>query len=194
MEERQLTVDGVTYPLPPPFMVMATQNPIEYEGTFPLPEAQLDRFIMRIRLGYPSRADEAIILDSQALSHPINEISQVVDVDDLVEVHRIVREIRVDPLVRQYIVDIVAATRAHPDVYLGASPRGSLSLFRSSQALALLMGRDYVIPDDVKTLAEPTLGHRVIMNPAARIRNVQSSSVVEEILQSVPVPGSRVPV
>jgi MoxR-like ATPase len=194
MEERQLTVDGVTHPLPPPFMVMATQNPIEYEGTFPLPEAQLDRFVMRIRLGYPSRADEALILDSQALSHPIDEIGQVVDVDELIEVHRTVKAIRVDQLVKQYIVDIVSATRAHPDVYLGASPRGTLSLFRTSQALALMQGRDYVIPDDVKSLAEPTLGHRVIMNPAARIRNVQSSTVVEEILQSVPVPGMRVPV
>jgi len=193
MEEHQLTVDGVTHPLPPPFMVMATQNPIEYEGTFPLPEAQLDRFIMRIRLGYPSRADEAAILDSQTLSHPIDDIEQVVDVEDLIEVHRVVREIRVDPLVRQYIVDIVSSTRSHADVYLGASPRGSLSLFRTTQALALLMGRDYVIPDDVKTLAEPVLGHRVILNPAARIRNVQSSSVIQEILQTVPVPGTRVP-
>ncbi len=192
MEERQLTVDGTTYALPPPFMVMATQNPIEYEGTFPLPEAQLDRFIMRIRLGYPGRADEAAILDSQALSHPIDDISQVVDVEDLVEVHRVVRQIRVDQLVRQYIVEIVSTTRSHPDVYLGASPRGSLSLFRTSQALALLMGRDYVIPDDVKSLTEPVLGHRVIMNPAARIRNVQSGSVLQEILQSVPVPGTRV--
>jgi len=193
MEERQLTVDGVTHRLPPPFMVMATQNPIEYEGTFPLPEAQLDRFIMRIRLGYPSRTEEATILDSQALSHPIDDIDQVVDVDDLIELHRVVREIRVDALVRQYIVDIVSATRSHADVYLGASPRGSLSLFRTTQALALLMGRDFVIPDDVKSLAEPVLGHRVILNPAARIRSVHSASVIEEILQSVPVPGTRVP-
>ncbi|HZT07948.1 MAG TPA: MoxR family ATPase [Chloroflexota bacterium] len=193
MEERQLTVDGITYPLPPPFMVMATQNPIEYEGTFPLPEAQLDRFMMRIRLGYPSRADEAAVLESQALSHPINEIEQVVDGSALLEVHRVVRQVRVDPLVRQYIVDVVSATRTHPDVYLGASPRGSLSLFRTAQALALLNDRDFVIPDDVKTLTEPVLGHRVILNPAARVRSVQSASVLQEVLQSVAVPGARVP-
>ncbi len=193
MEERHLTVDGVTHPLQSPFMVMATQNPIEYEGTFPLPEAQLDRFLMRIRLGYPARDDEVAILDSQAIAHPIESIDQVVDAADLAEVHRQVREVRVDDAIRRYIVDIVAATRVHPDVYLGASPRGSLGLYRTAQAAALLAGRDYVIPDDVKPLVEPVLGHRVIMNPAARVRNVQSSSVLDEILHTVPVPGTRVP-
>jgi MoxR-like ATPase len=193
MEERHLTVDGVTYPLPMPFMVMATQNPIEYEGTFPLPEAQLDRFLMRIRLGYPSRDDEVAILDSQQIAHPIEAIDQVVEADDLAGVHRAVREVRVDSAIRQYIVDLVAATRVHPDVYLGGSPRGSLGLFRTAQAAALLSGRDYVIPDDVKPLVEPVLAHRIIMNPAARVRNVHSSTVVEEIVQSVAVPGTRVP-
>jgi MoxR-like ATPase len=193
MEEHHLTVDGVTYPLPSPFMVMATQNPIEYEGTFPLPEAQLDRFLMRIRLGYPSREDEVAILDSQAIAHPIEAIDQVVDADDLMALHRRVREIRVDDAVRQYIVDVVAATRVHPDVYLGASPRGSLGLYRTAQASALLKGRDYVIPDDVKPLVEPVLAHRVIMNPAARVRNVQSGTVLDEILHTVAVPGTRVP-
>jgi len=193
MGERQLTVDGKTYPLPPPFMVMATQNPIEYEGTFPLPEAQLDRFIMRIRLGYPARDDEVAVLDSQVISHPIDDIGQVIDVSDLLETHREVRRIHVDPLLRGYMVDLVGATRTHTDVYLGASPRGSLSLFRTAQAAALLAGRDYVIPDDVKMLVEPVLGHRVIMNPAARVRNVQSGAVLREVLQSVSVPGTRVP-
>jgi MoxR-like ATPase len=193
MEERHLTVDGVTYPLPIPFMVMATQNPIEYEGTFPLPEAQLDRFLMRIRLGYPSRDDEVAILDSQQLAHPIESIDQVVEAEDLASVHRAVREVRVDDAIRQYIVDIVAATRVHPDVYLGASPRGSLGLFRTAQAAALLRGRDFVIPDDVKPLVEPVLAHRVIMNPAARVRSVQSSTIVEEIVNTVTVPGTRVP-
>jgi MoxR-like ATPase len=193
MEERHLTVDGVTYPLPSPFMVMATQNPIEYEGTFPLPEAQLDRFLMRIRLGYPARADEVAILESQQVSHPIESIEQVVAAEDLSRVHRMVREVRVDDAIRQYIVDIAAATRVHPDVYLGASPRGSLGLYRTSQAAALLAGRDYVIPDDVKPLAEPVLAHRVILNPAARVRNVHSSIVLEEILHNVAVPGTRVP-
>jgi MoxR-like ATPase len=193
MEERQLTVDGITHRLPVPFMVMATQNPIEYEGTFPLPEAQLDRFIMRIRLGYPSKQEESAILESQAISHPIEEIEQVVGVDELVETHRAVRRIRVEPSLRNYIVEIVTATRTHPDVYLGASPRGSLSLFRTSQAWALLAGRDYVIPDDIKLLAEPVLGHRVILNPAARVRSVQPGAVIQEVLQSVAVPGTRVP-
>ena len=193
MEERHLTVDGVTNRLPHPFMVLATQNPIEYEGTFPLPEAQLDRFMMRVRLGYPARDDEVAILDSQVVSHPIEDILQVVDAEALIEVQREVRQIHVDPSLRRYIVDIVEATRTHPDVYLGASPRGSLSLFRTSQSAALLAGRDYVIPDDIKMLVDPCLGHRIIMNPAARVRNVLASTVIREILQSIVVPGTRVP-
>jgi MoxR-like ATPase len=193
MEERQLTVDGLTHQLPRPFMVMATQNPIEYEGTFPLPEAQLDRFIMRIRLGYPARTDEIAVLDSQVLSHPIEEIGQVIDSTDLQEAQRQVRQIKVDGSIRGYIVDVVNGTRVHPEVYLGASPRGSLSLFRTAQAAALLAGRDYVIPDDVKALVEPVLAHRIIMNPAARVRNLQASGILEEVLQSAPVPGTRVP-
>jgi MoxR-like ATPase len=193
MEERHLTVDGVTYQLPSPFLVMATQNPIEYEGTFPLPEAQLDRFLMRIRLGYPAREDEMAILDSQALAHPIERIEQVIAAEDLAGVQQVVREVRVDATIRQYIVDVVSATRTHPDVYLGASPRGSLALFRTAQASAMLKGRDYVIPDDVKPLVEPVLGHRVIMNPAARVRNVQSGTVLDEIVHTIAVPGTRVP-
>ncbi|MSQ23813.1 MAG: MoxR family ATPase [Chloroflexi bacterium] len=193
MEERQITVDGVTRSLPRPFMVMATQNPIEYEGTFPLPEAQLDRFIMRIRLGYPGRDQEVAVLDSQEMSHPIDDIGQVVDADELRGAHAAIRQVRVEPSVRGYIVDVVAATRKHPDVYLGASPRGSLSLFRVAQAAAMLRGRDYVIPDDVKMLVETVLAHRLIINPSARVRGVQPNSILEDVLQSVPVPGTRVP-
>ncbi len=192
MEEHQMTVDGVTWPLPKPFMVMATQNPIEYEGTFPLPEAQLDRFIMRIRLGYPDRDQEVAVLDSQEISHPIEGIGQVVDADQLRAVHAEVRRIRVEAPVKRYIVDLVAATRNHPEVYLGASPRGSLSLFRTAQTAAMLRGRDYVIPDDIKTLVEPVLAHRLIVSPSARVRGVQAASILHDLLQSVPVPGTRV--
>jgi MoxR-like ATPase len=194
MEERQITVDGITYTIPRPFMVMATQNPIEYEGTFPLPEAQLDRFLLRVRLGYPKRDDEMEILDRQQRSHPIDAISQVATADDLLEIQRLVRGVSLVPSLRGYIVDIVSATRSHPDVYLGASPRGSLALFRASQALALLNGRDYVTPDDIKTLAEPVLAHRIMVTPSARINNVNATSVIHEILDTIPVPGAKVSV
>ncbi len=194
MEERQVTVDGVTYPCPRPFMVMATQNPIEYEGTFPLPEAQLDRFLLRIRLGYPGRQDEIQILDRQQRSHPVDLLSRVAAAEELLAVQARVRDVSVAPSLRGYIVDIVASTRSHPEIYLGASPRGSLALFRTSQARALLAGRDYVTPDDVKALAEPALAHRLIVNPAARIKSVDAGLVIREILESLPVPGSRVAV
>ena len=194
MEERQITVDGVTYRLPRPFMVMATQNPIEYEGTFALPEAELDRFLMRIRLGYPARGDELEILDRQQHSHPVDQISQVASSEQLLEIQRQVKEIFVAPQLRGYIVDIVSASRSHPDVYLGASPRGSLSLFRASQARAFLQGRDFVSPDDVKAMAEPVLAHRLIVSPAARVKHVEPAMVIRETLDSLPVPGSRVSV
>ena len=193
MEERQVTVDGHTYRLPRPFLVLATQNPIEYEGTFPLPEAQLDRFLMRISLGYPSPTDELTILEGQRLVHPIEHLEPATDVAELVRVQEAVRQqVYVDPLIREYIVGVVGATRHHPDVYLGASPRGSLALFRAGQAWAALRGRDYVTPDDVKALAEPALAHRLIINPAARIKGVSGRAVIAEILDSVPVPGARV--
>ncbi|MAG36387.1 MAG: AAA family ATPase [Dehalococcoidia bacterium] len=190
MEEHQITVDGVTRELPVPFLVMATQNPIEYEGTFPLPEAQLDRFMMRLSLGYPSPADELVVLTAQQQSHPIDAIEQVVSLDDLLQLQQEVRSVYVDRLVSEYIVNVVTATREHQEVYLGASPRGSLALYRASQARAMLYGRDYVIPDDVKELAEPTLAHRLIVSPAARIRNVDPRQVIEEIVEAVPVPGA----
>ena len=191
MEEQQVTVDGVTYELPNPFLVLATQNPIEYEGTFPLPEAQLDRFLARVNLGYPDRSDEIKILVNQQNNRPIDDVTQVVTLDDLRDAQTAVRDIYVDELVYSYIVDIVRATREHTDVYLGSSPRGSLGLFRASQALAAVNGNDYVLPDDVKRLAEPVLSHRMIVSPAARIRNVDTRAIVEEILESVPVPGAN---
>ena len=189
MEERQITVDGVTHPLPKPFMVLATQNPIEYEGTFPLPEAQLDRFLLRIALGYPSVTDEINVLDRQQYQHPIETLEQVVTVEELLGAQVEVRKIHVDSQLKAYIVDLVTHTRKHADVYLGASPRGSLALFRTAQAHAAINGRDYVLPDDIKHLAEAALAHRIIIGPAARIKDVTARSVVRDILASVPVPG-----
>lgn len=191
MEERQVTVDGVTHRVPDPFMVMATQNPIEYEGTFPLPEAQLDRFLMRIQLGYPSPTDEVLILDAQQSQHPIEALEVVTSAREVLELQEAVREIYVDALIKQYVVTLVNATREHESVYLGASPRGSLSLMRAAQAYAMLDGRDFVQPDDVKMLAYPTLGHRVIVSPGARVRNIDSAQVIEESISRVPVPGAR---
>lgn len=192
MEERQLTVDGTTYPMARPFLVLATQNPIEYEGTFPLPEAQLDRFMMRISLGYPDAEDEINMMDAQQYVHPVEEIGQVVDVEELLEAQGTVKDIYIDDSVKEYIVAVVGETRKHPDVYLGASPRGSLALYKTGQARAAILGRDYVIPDDIKALAQVTLAHRLIISPSARIKNVDPKAVVEEIIDSVPVPGARV--
>jgi MoxR-like ATPase len=193
MEERQVTVEGVTRPLPSPFMVLATQNPIEYEGTFPLPEAQLDRFLLRIHLGYPEPAQEAAVLERQILRHPIEDLQPITNARELERLQHAVRAVHVDALVQRYIVGVVALTRNHPDVYLGASPRGSLALMRAGQARALVLGRDYVIPDDVKALASAALGHRLIMNPEARMRNATPRAVIEYVLREVPVPGTRVP-
>ena len=192
MEERQVTVDGTTYPMARPFLVLATQNPIEYEGTFPLPEAQLDRFLMRISLGYPDTEYEITMMDSQQYVHPLEGIGQVVDVEELLGAQETVKDIYIDDSVKEYIVAVVGETRKHPDVYLGASPRGSLALYRTSQARAALLGRDYVIPDDIKALGKVTLAHRLIISPSARIKNVDPKVVVEEIISSVPVPGARV--
>lgn len=191
MEERQVTVDGVTYPIPQPFLVLATQNPIEYEGTFPLPEAQLDRFMLRVHLGYPGRKDEMTMLDAQRVAHPIEETTQVVSAQELTDAQNAVKDVYVDNLVKEYVLALVDATRKHPDVYLGASPRGSLALFKCSQARAAIEGRDYVIPDDIKALAEPALAHRLIISPAARLKNVDARSVIAELLNSVAVPGAR---
>jgi MoxR-like ATPase len=191
MDERQMTVDGVTYAMPKPFIVLATQNPIEYEGTFPLPEAELDRFLLRIHLGYPTQFEEVAIMDAQQVAHPIESLTQVTGADEIVTVQSAVREVYVDPLIKEYIAAVVDATRRHESVYLGASPRGSLALFRACQAAALLDEREFVEPDDVKELAYATLGHRIIINPSARVKDVSSADIVNGCLQRVPVPGAR---
>jgi MoxR-like ATPase len=192
MEERQVTVDGVTHLCPSPFMVLATQNPIEYEGTFPLPEAQLDRFLMRISLGYPSPSEEIRMIEAQQISHPVESLRQAVSVDELKEAQAAVRHVTVTPEVKRYILELVTATRRHEDVYVGASPRGSLALFRSAQARAAVIGRDYVVPDDVKALAVPALAHRLIVGSAARVRDVDTRAIIQEILRSLPVPGGEI--
>jgi MoxR-like ATPase len=191
MEERQATIDGVTHQMPDPFLVMATQNPIEYEGTFPLPEAQLDRFLLRLSVGYPTLEGEIQIIERQQLQHPITELGQVATAGEIIAAQNAVRRVYVDPRVKSYIVQIVAATRSHPDVYLGASPRGSLALFRAGQARALLAGREFVTPDDVKVLAEPTLAHRLILSPSARMKNTDIRGVIQDVVRSVAVPGAR---
>jgi len=187
MEERQATIDGVTHMMPEPFLVIATQNPIEYEGTFALPEAQLDRFMLRIQLGYPNPTEEVRILDEHKSHRPIDDLDEVVSADELRAMQEDVREIYVDRQVSEYIVRLVTATRNHPDIYLGASPRGSLALYRAGQAYAALAGRDYVIPDDVKALAVPALAHRTIVKTAATVRDVDSTLIIRELLDSVPV-------
>ncbi len=188
MEERQITVDGQTHALPGPFLVMATQNPIEYEGTFPLPEAQLDRFFMKISIGYPSMNDEIKILDMQQLNHPISTLRSVIDPDELTSLQEMIKRIYVSSPVKQYIVDLIRATRSNKDLYLGSSPRGSLTLFKGAQARAAIDGRDYVLPDDIKALAVNLLSHRIIVSPATRLNDVDPGQVIEEILASLPVP------
>jgi MoxR-like ATPase len=191
MEERQVTVDGVTYPMEIPFLVLATQNPIEYEGTFPLPEAQLDRFMMRVGLGYPGTDDEITMLDRQQHTHPVTRIDKVVSAEDLIAAQRAIKDVYIDSLIKEYIVKLVKSSRKHPDVYLGASPRGSIALYKTAQARAAIQGRDYVTPDDVKALAMVTLAHRLIISPSARIKNVDPRAVIQEILDNTPVPGAR---
>lgn len=192
MEERQITVDGVTHPLSPQFMVLATENPIEYEGTFPLPEAQLDRFLLRIRIGYPDLNDEVKILEIQQLEHPITGIESVTTKEKLAEVQEAVKQIYIAPAVKRYIVELTRATRDHGEIYLGASPRGSLGLFRCGQARAAIHGRDYVLPDDIKHVAEYVLAHRIVLNPSARLRDINAGQIIQEILQKVPVPGGDI--
>jgi MoxR-like ATPase len=173
--------------MPSPFLVIATQNPIEYEGTFALPEAQLDRFMLRLRLGYPKAMEEIVILDEQKRLHPIDDLRQVLDLEELRQMQSAIKEIYVDQTVAEYIVRLVTATREHPDVYLGASPRGSLNLYRSGQALAALEGRDYVIPDDIKQLAVAVLAHRLIIKSQASLREIDPDSIVREILAQVSI-------
>lgn len=189
MEEKTITVDGDTHNLPQPFMVLATQNPIEYEGTFPLPEAQVDRFMLRLRLGYPGVDHEIDILERQQFRHPFETLEQIVPVEELTQMQKAVKGVYVSPGLKRYIVELVRQSRQHNEVYLGASPRGSLSLFRTAQAQAGIKGRDYVLPDDIKALAVPTLAHRVILGPGARLRDVSAEQIIQEILSNVPVPG-----
>ncbi|RPI30229.1 MAG: MoxR family ATPase [Chloroflexota bacterium] len=189
MEEGQVTVDGITHMLPRPFIVLATQNPIEYEGTFQLPEAQLDRFLMRIHLGYPELDGEIKVLDRQQYQHPLVELQQIVSVEELMEAQEAIKTVYVAAPVKRYMVDLARQTREHAEVYLGASPRGSLALFKTGQARAALLGRDYVLPDDIKALAQSCLSHRVILGPAARLRDLSAEQILDEILSSVPVPG-----
>jgi MoxR-like ATPase len=191
MEERQVTVDGISHRTPDPFMVMATQNPIEYEGTFPLPEAQLDRFLIRLELGYPSQENERSMMERQLHGHPVGELGQVCESQDILGLQAAVREVYVDILVQEYIVKLVDTTRTHPNVYLGASPRGSLSLQRLAQARAIIEGRDYVLPDDVKRLVYPALAHRIILNAQSRVKGVTTQQVIQDCIDRIPVPGVR---
>jgi len=189
MEEFQVTVDGATHELERPFFVIATENPIEYRGTYPLPEAQLDRFLMRISLGYPSPEDEVVVLERQVKQHPIHSVHPVVRKEEVLRMQESIRDVHIDPSLKKYMVDIVAATRKHPLLALGASPRASLGLMRTGQTRAALRGRDYVLPDDVKALATPVLGHRLILKPEARVREGDMASLVNGILDQVPVPA-----
>lgn len=190
MEERQITVDGVTYKMPSPFHIFATQNPIEYEGTFPLPETQLDRFLLRINLGYPSASEEVVIMERQQYTHPIEQLSVVADTSDVLMLQDTVKKIYVDKLVKQYIAALVEATRRHPSIYLGSSPRGSLALFRTAQARALLLGRDFALPDDIKVLAESVLAHRLVSRATAQSPDKSGRACLSEILETLPVPGA----
>lgn len=189
MEEGQVTVDGRTYPLPRPFLVLATQNPIEYEGTFPLPEAQLDRFLLRLELGYPGPVEEREILTRLEREHPMRTLPQVAGADEVVAAQQAVQDIYVHPGVRAYIVRLVERTRTHPDLYLGASPRGSIGLFRAARALAALRGRGFTLPDDVKTLAPLVLPHRLLLRAEAELRGLTPAQVIADLLKEVPVPA-----
>jgi MoxR-like ATPase len=188
MAERRVTVDGETYLLEPPFLVIATQNPVDHEGTFPLPEAQLDRFLVRLSLGYPSEEEEGKMLELLRREHPIDRLEAVVSAEDIIGCQQAVREVYVDPKVRDYIVEIVRNTRQHDDIALGGSPRASMALYRSSQALAAIRGHDFVLPDDVKRMAPPVLCHRLIVRPESRLRKVTPANVVNEILTETSVP------
>ena len=187
MQEQQVTVDGVTRDLPRPFLVLATQNPIEYEGTFPLPEAQLDRFLMRLSVGYPSRTEERQILSNLWREHPITKIGKVVDGQDLSTLQKRVWDVNVDSTLQDYIVDIAEATRKHPDLQLGVSPRGSLALLKGAQALAAIRGREYVLPEDIKNLVLLTLAHRLILKPEAELRGQTAHTILDNVLEKTPL-------
>ncbi|MHC5543112.1 AAA family ATPase, partial [Singulisphaera rosea] len=188
MAERKVSVDGITYDLSPPFLLIATQNPVDHEGTFPLPEAQLDRFLIRLSLGYPSAEEEAAMLGRLQLKHPIDDLQAVVSAEEVLQCQQAVRATRVDEKVCRYIVELIRRTREHPDVLLGGSPRASLALYRASQAVAAIRGQDFVTPDEVKRMAPVVMGHRIILKPESRLRKATSKSVIEEVLDSAVVP------
>ena len=190
MGEQQVTVDGTTRILPDPFMVIATQNPIEYEGTFPLPEAQLDRFFMRISLGYPNVDQEVAIMDQREQTDPINLLKSVCTPSEIVELQSKASDVYIDPLVKQYIVDITQTTRQHPEAALGVSPRASINLMKGGKSLALFNDRDYVIPDDIKDIATATLAHRILLTPSARMREVEQETVIADVLDAISIPGA----
>jgi len=187
MQEQQVTIDGITHDLPRPFLVLATQNPIEYEGTFPLPEAQLDRFLMRLSMGYPSRMEERQILTNLWREHPITKIGKVVDGRELLSLQKRIWDVNVDATLQDYIVALAEATRNHPDLALGISPRGSLALLKAAQAFAAIHGRDYVIPEDIKTLVPLTLAHRLILTPEAELRGRTAPLILEDVLEKTPL-------
>jgi MoxR-like ATPase len=191
MQERQITVDGETYPLPRPFLVMATQNPIELEGTFPLPEAQIDRFLLKLPIGYPTEKEEHDILLRFEREDPLETLEAVTTPAELIEIQRQVREVRVEESVRGYIVDVARATREYREIQLGASPRGTLALYKCAQALAAIRGREYVLPDDVKLLVPYVLTHRIMISPATRLRGRQLADVLMDVIDTVPVPVER---
>ncbi len=193
MAERRVTVDGQTYALKPPFLVIATQNPVDHEGTFPLPEAQLDRFLIRLSLGYPSLEEEAKMLQRMQHGHPIDELNTVVTGAEVLSCQEAIREIHVDDKVRRYLLEIVQGTRTHDDIQLGGSPRASIALFRTAQALAAIQGRNFVMPDDVKRMVQPVMAHRLILRPESRLRKVTPAALLHEIVSDVrvPVPAHR---
>jgi MoxR-like ATPase len=191
MEERQVTVDGTTRLLEEPFMVIATQNPIEHEGTYPLPESQLDRFMMRLSMGYPSRESELEILDTHGKESKLEELEAVADASMIAAMVRVAREVHVAPTLKRYIVDITESTRDNPDVYLGASPRASLYLLRAARAVAGSRGRDYVVPDDIQDLVVPVLAHRVLLSPEAQMRGASTEGVLQALVGQVPIPARK---
>ncbi|NMB95561.1 MAG: MoxR family ATPase [Clostridiaceae bacterium] len=188
MEENQVTVDGKTYQLPKPFMVLATQNPVECFGTYPLPEAQMDRFFLKLSIGYPGKNEEKMIIDRFGSENPLTELKSVANIDELLELQNQVKAIKVEDCLKTYIVDIVEATRKSQDVILGGSPRGSLNLYRASKAWAFIRGREYVIPDDIQKMSVPVLAHRLIMNSGAKMKNITAENVVNEAIMQVKVP------
>lgn len=193
MAESSVTIDGETHRLKPPFLLIATQNPVDHEGTFPLPEAQLDRFLIKLSLGYPSLDDEVQMLDMLKREHPLDKLQPVITAEQLVACQRAVRTVNVDPKIRRYITEIVHASRAHHDIRLGGSPRASIALYRSSQAVAAIRGRTYVEPDDVKQIVPAVLGHRIILQPESRLQNVTVSELLTEILDETKAPLLEAP-